>query len=367
MFTTIHVQVHERVLVLRDGRAEALLGPGRHTRLTLFSALELQRFDLGALVTPATPELLSVLGARDGAEHVVAEDELGLLRVDGVPARVLLPGRWVLWHARAEVSAENVSTVPVDAALVPPGFRALAGAELRTAVVAASQRALLFIDGRFERSLEPGAHAFFTRNRVVHVEHVDLRERELQIVGQEVMTADKVSLRLNLVVKFRVVDPLRSAQSVTSLHDAVYSETQVHARRHIAARTVDQLLEQRNDAADQLRAELSARLEGWGVELARVDLKDLTLPGDMRTLLNQVIEAEKRAAANVILRREETAATRSLANTAKLLESNPTLLRLKELEAWKDIAGTVGNVTVVAAPQQLLGALSLGAAPPRSA
>ncbi len=92
-----------------------------------------------------------------------------------------------------------------------------------------------------------------------------------------------------------------------------------------------------------------------------MDLKDVVLPGEMKTLLNQVIEAEKRAAANVILRREETAATRSLANTAKLLESNPTLLRLKELESWKEIAATVGNVTVVASPQQLLGQLSLGA------
>jgi regulator of protease activity HflC (stomatin/prohibitin superfamily) len=364
MFTTLQIRVHERVLVLRDGRAASLLGPGSHTLFTLFSPVEIVRFDLTVPVTTATPELCRVLTARDGLEHAVADDELALVRVDGVPHRVLGPGRWVLWQARAEVTAENVSTRALDASTVPVGFRALAGNELRVVEVAESSRGLLFVDGRFERVLDPGAHAFFTRDRGVRVELVDLRERELQVVGQEVMTADKVSLRLNLVVKFRVADALRSTQAVTSLHDAVYSEAQVQARRHIASRTIDQLLEQRNDTSEQLRAELSARLADWGLELVRADLKDLVLPGDMRALLNQVIEAEKRAAANVIQRREETAATRSLANTAKLLESNPTLLRLKELEAWKHIAGTVGNVTVVAAPQQLLGALSLG--PPRA-
>lgn len=364
MFTTIQLRVSDRALVLRDGRPISLLGPGRHRVFSLFSPVETVRYDLNQVVSPATPELLSVLPVADGVEHIVADDELGLLRVDGVARSVLAPGRWVLWHARAEVVCENVSTAGIDAASVPPAFRALAGSSVRSVVVAENQRGLLYVDGRFEGLLEPGAHAFFTRDRAVNVELVDLRERELQVLGQDVMTADKVTLRLSLVVKFRVVDALRSAQSVTSLNDAVYSEAQVHARRHIATRTVDELLEQRNGASDQLRAELAERLGAWGLELARVDIKDLVLPGDMRALLNQVIEADKRAAANVILRREETAATRSLANTAKLLESNPTLLRLKELEAWKDIASTVGNVTVVAAPQQLLGALSLGAPRP---
>jgi regulator of protease activity HflC (stomatin/prohibitin superfamily) len=364
MFTTVSLRANERALILRDGVAERLLGPGRHTLFSFSKPIEVQRFDLDAKFTTATPELLRVLPASDGMEHVVGEDELGLLRADGVPAATLRPGRWVLWHARHEVVCENVSVRGIDASAVPVGFRALAGAELRVLLVNPSQRGLLVVDGRLAATLEPGVHAVFARDRTITLELVDLREREVQVVGQDVMTADKVTLRLNLLAKFRVVDAARCAASVPSLQDAVYSEAQLFARRLIAGRTVDQLLEQRNDAAEQLRAELAARLADWGVELIRVDLKDVVLPGEMKSLLNQVIEAEKRAAANVILRREETAATRSLANTAKLLESNPTLLRLKELEAWKEIAGTVGNVTVVASPQQLFGALSLGAPNP---
>jgi regulator of protease activity HflC (stomatin/prohibitin superfamily) len=108
-----------------------------------------------------------------------------------------------------------------------------------------------------------------------------------------------------------------------------------------------------------MRAELAERAATWGAAILDMDLKDIVLPGEMKTILNQVIEAEKRAAANVILRREETAATRSLMNTAKLLEQSPTLLRLKELEAWKEIAEKVDQLTLVATPAELCSRLSL--------
>ena len=96
-------------------------------------------------------------------------------------------------------------------------------------------------------------------------------------------------------------------------------------------------------------------------------MKDVVLPGDMKTLLNRVIEAEKEAAANVILRREETAATRSLANTARLMADQPVLLRLKELDAFKDIAGQINEVRLVVGADNmkaLLPAELLGRAKP---
>jgi hypothetical protein len=84
MFTTLHIRIHERVLVLRDGRAASLLGPGSHTLFTLFRPVETVRFDLTVPVTAATPELCRVLTARDGLEHAVADDELALVRVDEI-------------------------------------------------------------------------------------------------------------------------------------------------------------------------------------------------------------------------------------------------------------------------------------------
>jgi regulator of protease activity HflC (stomatin/prohibitin superfamily) len=156
-----------------------------------------------------------------------------------------------------------------------------------------------------------------------------------------------------------VADPVAAVQGAAALDDALYSEAQLVARRHVAGVSVDQLLERRGEAAAAMREALAPRALAWGVEVVAIDLKDVILPGEMKALLNKVIEAEKQAAATSILRREETAATRSLANTAKLLEQNPTLMRLKEMEAWREIAERVGQITVVATPQQLLNTVSL--------
>jgi regulator of protease activity HflC (stomatin/prohibitin superfamily) len=105
----------------------------------------------------------------------------------------------------------------------------------------------------------------------------------------------------------------------------------------------------------------------FGVRVESVGVKDVVLPGEMKTLLNRVIEAEKEAAANVILRREETAATRSLVNTARLMADQPVLLRLKELEAMKEIASQIKEVRLVVGSENLKALLPselLGRAPP---
>ena len=359
MLRTVILQDHERGLLVRSGRVVGWLDPGRHR---LWSAhTEIRRVDLDDAVLRSPPEVRAVLPPGAAEELEVAQGEIALVSVDGRPKACLLPGRWLLLQQRAEVTARVVSTAPLVATeTVPPEFRALVPpSHLVCATVAAHERGLCFVDGALARSLEPGAHALFCDARQVSVLRVDLREREVSIVGQEVMTADKVTVRINLVVKLEVVDAEKSVLAVASLDSAVYTEAQMVARRWAAGATVDQLLERRHDARAAMRAELGERAAPWGVTIREMDLKDIVLPGEMKTILNQVIEAEKRAAANVILRREETAATRSLANTAKLLEQNPTLLRLKELEAWKEIAERVDQLTLVATPQELLARLAL--------
>ncbi len=359
MLRSISLQDHERGLLVRDGRVVAWLEPGRHQLWSRRS--DVRRLDLDAAYLPLTPELRGIVPATAGSELFVPHAHLGLVSVDGRPTACLLPGRYLLWQLRAEVSASVVSTAPVLANdAVPDAFRPLVPAtHLTTVTVLAHERALVYVDGALERGLGEGAWALFCAHRSVSVVRVDLRERETQIVGQEVMTADKVTVRASLVVKFRVTDAERSAREVASVETALYTEAQMVARRWVAGATVDQLLERRNEARAAMRAELGERAAVWGTAILEMDLKDIVLPGEMKTILNQVIEAEKRAAANAILRREETAATRSLMNTAKLLEQSPTLLRLKELEAWKEIAEKVEQLTVIATPHELASRITL--------
>ena len=361
MLRSVVIAETERGLLYRDGRLVRWLEPGKH-RFFSFGALDVHRVDVDDAFTALTPELRRVLPPGAGEEVFVEQDELGLVTVDGLPRAVLVPGRYVLWQVRAEVAMTTCSTRPVLTEIPQIFWPLVPPTHLESIHVHPWERVLLYVDGKLAHVLGEGTYGVHkVARRVDHV-RVELREREVQIVGQEVMTADKVSIRINLIVKLRVVDAARTVEGVTSLDTSIYSEAQMVARRSVAGLTVDQLLEQRGGIADAMRAELAARAAGWGAEVLQLDLKDIVLPGDMKAMLNRVIEAEKQAAANLILRREETAATRSLANTARLLESSPTLLRLKELEAYKEMAERIDQLTVVAAPQDLVSQLRLGGA-----
>ncbi len=151
------------------------------------------------------------------------------------------------------------------------------------------------------------------------------------------MTADKVTLRLNLVVGWRITDPVAATTVVDNVANVVYREAQLGLRAAVGGRDLDRLLADKDAVADEVLAALTRRIAGFGVAVGSVGVRDIVLPGDMKTILNQVIEAQKQAEANLIRRREETAAARSQANTARLLAENPILLRMKELESLQAI------------------------------
>ena len=163
----------------------------------------------------------------------------------------------------------------------------------------------------------------------------------VEVSGQEIMTLDKVTLRTNLQVTYRVVDAEKAVTSVTDYSQTVYRSAQLALRSAIGTRPLDALLQDKDSMGAELKESLSTRLADLGITIEDVGLRDIILPGEMRTILNQVIEAEKKAQANIIRRREETAAARSQANTARLLAENPVLARLKELELLQEVlAGT---------------------------
>jgi len=160
------------------------------------------------------------------------------------------------------------------------------------------------------------------------------------------MTADKVTLRVNLLVTYQVTDAQKAVTSTADYTQALYREAQLVLRAAVGAKTLDALLSDKESVGGEVKTALATRAAEMGVRVQSVGLRDIVLPGDMKTLLNQVIAATKEAEANLIRRREETAAARSQANTAKLLAESPALARLKELEMLEKIlAGT--NATFV--------------------
>ncbi|MCA9515830.1 MAG: slipin family protein [Myxococcales bacterium] len=224
------------------------------------------------------------------------------------------------------------------------------GVQVQT--VATGHVAAMFVDGKLAELLPVGLHAFWRGVADLRFIDVDLRERSVDVAGQELMTADRVTLRLNAVVVMKVVDVARSLEVVEDARAAVYREAQLALRAVVGGRDLDALLSGKDEVADELTQGLRARAAHFGVEIVSLGVKDVILPGDMKELLNKVMEARKAAEAAVITRREEVAAMRSQVNTAKLLVENPTLMRLRELEALESVAKNA-KLTVVLGEKSL--------------
>jgi regulator of protease activity HflC (stomatin/prohibitin superfamily) len=214
------------------------------------------------------------------------------------------------------------------------------------ALVPEYHQGALFLDGKLERPLEVGVHAFWKTGRSVRVAATDLRLQVLEVGGQEILTKDKVALRVNLTASYRVLEPLQAFAQVTDFVGFLYKELQFALRSVIGTKTLDTLLEEKTALDSDIASIVRPKLEALTLQLESVGVKDIILPGEMKTILSKVVEAEKQAQANLIRRREETAATRNLLNTAKVMEDNPVALRLKELEALERIIEKVQTLTV---------------------
>jgi regulator of protease activity HflC (stomatin/prohibitin superfamily) len=294
------------------------------------------------------------MGERVHETFVLADigiDEVGLLSKFGKLEDVLAPGtRKLYWRGLVPVAVERVAMAAdlqvgagVARRLRPLGLLAKVAVVLE---VPAESAGLVYVDNTLSQLLGAGSYAFWNFRKNVAVETVELRVQAMEVSGQELLTRDKVSLRVNLAASVRVNDPVAARTKVAKYGDYVYRELQYGLRKAVAAKTLDELLGDKATLDAEIFAYVHGRLEGLGVEVLGVGVKDVILPGEMREILNGVVSAEKQAQANVIRRREEANATRSLLNTAKLIEESPVLMRLKELEALEKVTEKIDKLTV---------------------
>jgi regulator of protease activity HflC (stomatin/prohibitin superfamily) len=348
----VHIREHERGLLFERGTFARLLLPGSHLVTDLRGHKALQKVSVRE-VSFAHPDLEVIVraGALAGQALVLdlKDHERALVWVDGRIESVRGPGLYALWTAFHEVRAEVIDARPVrferpdlPLILAARGAREL----LETAAVTAGWVGLVFQDGRHVATLPPGVHAFWRGEGQVRVMPVDLRERVADIAGQEIMTADKVTLRLNALVAYRVVDPVKAVTEIEDATQGLYRQAQLALRALVGTRELDALLADKDAVARELLGTLRAEAAAFGLEVKTAGIRDLILPGEMKEILNRVTEARKAAEAALVTRREETAAIRSQANTARLFEASPTLMRLRELEVLERVAGKA-NLSVV--------------------
>ncbi|MBW4622915.1 MAG: slipin family protein [Cyanosarcina radialis HA8281-LM2] len=212
--------------------------------------------------------------------------------------------------------------------------------------VPAQHVGLLYIDREFQSQLPPGRHAWWSFRRAFQTEVFDLRLVNIEVSGQDILSKDKVPLRLNLTAGFRIQDPLKARNGLSDVADFLYKELQFALRAAVGEKTLDALLEDKGAIDRSIAEYIRTKTSEYGIEVDSVGVKDIILPGEIKTILSKVVEAEKAAQANVVRRREETAATRSMLNTAKVMEDNPVALRLKELEILERIAEKIDRIQV---------------------
>ncbi len=346
MFLKTRILKHQVGLRFRYGDFERVLRPGFYRtveRLWDPNRVKIEVYD--RLNTRFEHRMLDLLvedeELRDELIVVdLAEEDRALLWKEGRLTSVLGRGRHAFWREPYQLEVERFNVR--DFRFQHPKLEAIlarsATAEyLESVRVRTYERALLVREGRLVEVLEPGLHAFWKKAGQIEFWTVDLREQIAEVAGQEIMTADKVTLRVNLLTTYQVADPTLAATEVTDYREAVYREAQLALRAAVGTRRIDELLAEKQAIGTEVRDALATRAAEFGVKVRSVGVRDIILPGEMKTILNQVIEAQKRAEANLIQRREETAAVRSQANTARLMADNPMLARMKELEGLQEI------------------------------
>jgi len=361
-YAKIIVRKHERALLFRDGDFVKFLEPGVYRFVTVLHKYDIERIDI---TVPAFAHRLQDFLVETFPQEVerhfdvidTGENEIAVVYHNDRVTLVMAPATRKLFpkgvHRMRVERIDIVETLDVDARLAKrlvagtdALLKSIADKAIYSRVVPEGHIGLLYVDGELTRSLAPGFHAFFKVERDVTVEVFDTRVQTLEVSGQEILTKDKVSLRINLTATYQLADVEKAVRETRDPLDHLYKEVQFGLRGAVGTRTLDALLEDKAVIDTSVAEHLKEHFGAIGITVKSVGVKDIILPGDMKDLLGKVVEAEKAAQANVIRRREETNATRSLLNTAKVMETNAVALRLKELETLEKITEKIGNISV---------------------
>ena len=298
---------------------------------------------------------LSILLANPGftysVELVEVQDhEIALHYRDANFDQVLGPGRYAFWKsvARHEFRIVNLNQIEVppdiDRNVLRQNRDLLDYCSIFT--VESFEEALLFVDGEFQEKLAAGTYYYWKSRRALSLKKADQRQQQLEISGQEILSRDRAALRINFYAHYRITHAEKALIASKDYDKQLYMLLQLALREYVGTKTLDELLANKENVRSFIFESVSNSIIELGCELISCGIRDIILPGEVRDIMNRVLIAEKQAQANIITRRQETASTRSLLNTAKLMEDNEMLFRLKEMEYVEKIAEKINNITL---------------------
>ncbi len=348
MFTKLKVNTYEMALVYKDGALDRVLPMGEYWIWNR----KVERYNMATPFLPSM-DLDLLLKNEDLAAKLdvieVMDNEIAIQMKNGNFHRVLTPGRYAYWKSVISYTYKmiDLSDVEISESI---NRKVLQRIELRgfvqTHVVESYEKGMLYVDGKYVKTLDSGIYYYWKGDKAVSMIKADLRKQQMEISGQELLTKDKAGVRVNFYATYQVSDIVKAMVDTKDHSKQFYILMQLGLREYVGKYTLDELLANKDSASEYVTAYAKAKAEDMGVDVLSCGIRDVILPGDVREIMNQVLVAEKRAQANVIMRREETASTRSLLNTAKLMEDNEMLYKLKEMEYVEKIAENIQTISL---------------------
>ena len=336
-------------LVFKNGNYTRVITAGKHW--IKFSE-QVLRFDLSqAFSAPKALEILlkdEVLAAMLTLIDV-KDNEIVLVYENKNFKRILTAGRYTFWNSLIDYKfvTADLSKIEITEDISKALYSNMQLRQyIRTFEVAAFEKAIMIVNDTFVKILEHGAYHFWKNEQTIKIAKADMRQLQLEVAGQELLTKDKATVRINFYAQYKVTDIETALMQNKDYEKQLYTILQLALRAFVGAYTLDELLEQKETIAEAVLKNVKIQATKLGVNVLHAGVRDVILPGDMKDIMNQVLMAHKKAQANVVTRREETASTRSLLNTAKLMEDNNMLFKLKEMEYVEKIADKIGEITV---------------------
>ncbi|MDO5979042.1 slipin family protein [Flavivirga spongiicola] len=336
-------------LVFKNGNYARVITAGKHW--IRFSERVI-KYDL--TVPFQAPKALEILLKDQALSEMlivieVKDNEIVLVYENSNFKRLLTAGRYTFWNSLIDYKFETADLGKID--IIEDISKALFNniqlrPYIRVFEVAAYEKAIMVVDDEFVKTLEHGTYHFWKNEQTIKIVKADMRQLQLEIAGQELLTKDKATVRINFYAQYKVTDIETALMRNKDYEKQLYITLQLALRAFVGAYTLDELLEQKETIAEAVLKDVKMQATKLGVNVLHTGMRDVILPGDMKDIMNQVLIAHKKAQANVVTRREETASTRSLLNTAKLMEDNTMLFKLKEMEYVEKIADKIGEITV---------------------
>ena len=217
------------------------------------------------------------------------------------------------------------------------------------------ERGILFRFGKFNKVMNPGWNIVIPI--IDFYKKVDIRTKAVDVPEQETITKDNVSVKINAVIYYKIFDATKSVLAVENYYYAVEQLAQTTMRNIVGSVTLDELLAEREKISEEICKIIDAATDPWGVKVENVELKDVSLPEDMKRVIARAAEAEREKIAVITKAEGEVEASNNLAKAAEVMSKTPGAMHLRTLSTINDISSDQSNTIVFALPIEVLEAI----------